>query len=345
MAVDDTPKPTPQDDFDCSKLPVLEEEDVSPYTTSGDKPAVQFTPCKPPKPFIYEGKEYKDGDTVKIESVVPGVKVKDQPSKIIQAVLDDKMRCPECLGLGYTSYIFKYVARYVCFSPLQRYSYETCPHVLSQRFRDILFTAVSQHDRSIRFPLKPSPLSTASESFQLEAIACATEHWNEGILYLGPTGTGKTTLMTAQYRQTLWQEILREVLEPTIYKATLGEFIREENAHVTRTLDESYSDKRHIKVERLKNLRFPRVFVDEFDKVGNMTDFRKELIFTLINSMYEKWSKTGDSKENSQFVACTNMTPEQLTETFDDVRVRRLGAMCWRINYFNETIEPPKEQS
>lgn len=80
--------------------------------------------------------------------------------------------------------------------------------------------------------------------------------------------------------------------------------------------------------DRLNRLQ-PRLFLEEIDKF-KQTDFTKQEIFQLINTLYE---------HESQLVVNSNLNWTEFNEQFDASIARRVKEMCTVKHYFPKNGE------
>lgn len=210
--------------------------------------------------------------------------------------------------------------------------------------------------RGMNFPMQPSDLSTAPKEFQAEAIKCVEERWKEGIAFFGASGTGKTSLMAGMFRKrvvvavgelpflTICNIEGRKHSLP-LWKLSVTRLVEEHHAHITHDLgDKDYVDVRIVTRERIERAAKavtpqwptkPGLFLEEFDKLGTLTEHKYDVIYGIVNATDENCV---------QLALTTNLKPSEFEEYFGGKIARRVLEKCWRIDYFEASIKPPKVQ-
>ena len=224
-----------------------------------------------------------------------------------------------------------------------------CPHLNAVAAHKKFMDTVPKHFQHMKFPIRPHGLPNTTIEFQRQVIKTIEAHPSEGFIFSGPAGCGKTALSTALYHDALDRLYSKDWLpsEPSIWKLKLNDIITAEREWRTRDLDaeDAPEDTREFTPDMIANAakqgHRPSFFLEEMDKIGKITEFRAEVLFALMNALYES---------DAQMVIDTNLSLASFEEYFksdenyDGTIVRRVFARCWQCDYFERTITPPSEE-
>jgi hypothetical protein len=264
-------------------------------------------------------------------------------------VFNEEMPCPTCGGsTNVTIQELRFPGRlrdesYVCW----------CYHfAVYNELRKKLVPVKFQHmkwlgHKEVGGTIKPysGGRCTGDVDFQRMVIDCIENHPDEGYIFIGPAGVGKTSLETALFHRALAVEVLHHrrtslTGKDAIHARSISttELLKQHREYVTKSLDGDVDvPEPHISVGWIAKTDHPRVFLGEFEKIGKMTEFRYENLFGIVNAMYEKLS-------NCQLVIDTNLRwPGEFEAEFTDKISSRISSMCWKIDYFKSEITAPLE--
>jgi hypothetical protein len=116
------------------------------------------------------------------------------------------------------------------------------------------------------------------------------------------------------------------------YRASASTIVRQHHAFVT---DDS-GDVATPVITASRAEHHP-IFVAEMEKIGTMTDYKYEVLFSIIDALYEKRPRT-------QLVLDSNLSRADFQEYFTDKVSRRVAELCYRIDYFQEEILEPTSE-
>jgi hypothetical protein len=85
-----------------------------------------------------------------------------------------------------------------------------------------------------------------------------------------------------------------------------------------------------ISAQRAGGVR-PRLFIDEMDKC-TASEFARNSVHRLIDEVYRM---AGGDGNGVQLVVCTNLTREELSDTWGAAILRRLEETCFVVDYFD----------
>jgi hypothetical protein len=221
-------------------------------------------------------------------------------------------------------------------------SHLDCPHPIVCGILHQMRLHVAPHDRHMT-RLEPSPLANCDPAWQQKVIEVVKAHPKESFIFYGPAGVGKTSLSTWLYIQALTRYFNRKAgvrfEKPDVYRVSVQELLTQEREWRTRSLDEEARDIRTLTTALIASES--SIFLEEVDKFGRMTDMKAEVMFALFNEIY---------KQNAQVVMDTNLTMAGFEdymeggENYSGTMVRRITAMCWKVDYWRQEITPPREQ-
>jgi hypothetical protein len=190
--------------------------------------------------------------------------------------------------------------------------------------------------------IAPSEASYASVEFQRRVISCIQDNNNDGFAFFGPSGVGKTALACALYAQALFIGFSRYGSSQMVWRTTAMGIINEHTQRMLTRGDPRPSPVPTLTTVKIKNARtvsnaIPRAFIGEMDKPGGtMTEYKTDTLFAIIEELYA---------QEGRLTLDTNLKKDEAMKFLGDKVLRRIGAMSWRIDYFEETIKPPIEPS
>jgi hypothetical protein len=260
-----------------------------------------------------------------------------EPELLISIGLE-KQVCPVCNGTGR-----ELVECQETSSKTRQLRDVQCPCLFLKMFWKKFHDTVPVRDRhaSLR-TLKYSSLSKLPEKTQLEEIASLKVNPDKSRLFIGPSGTGKTTFSVALYRDALEKAckhcLVKDIAVNSVWRITtkqLMEEFRDDAAHRVTVNDRGETvppKKPTVTAHKIKMARdaglTPRLFLEEVDKI-QMNEFRFNSLYEVVNGIYEN---------NGQIVINSNLTLIQLTKFFGDmsmVLIRRMLAGGKVHNYFD----------
>jgi DNA replication protein DnaC len=146
---------------------------------------------------------------------------------------------------------------------------------------------------------------------------------NGSYFLAGSTGTGKSTLLAALYRHAVVTQARGCVM---VQMADL--------LHQLRQAELGEDTIPAITAEKISALRAagvrPRLFIDEMDKC-TASDFARNSVHRLIDEAYRM---AGTDGNGVQLVVCTNLTRDELSDTWGAAILRRLEETCLVVDYF-----------
>jgi len=223
----------------------------------------------------------------------------------------DESRCPVCRGDRQSIAELDYCP---CFRAWQCYL-ET-RRLLPYSLRDITLKNLKPHTASL--------LGTPVE--QQREIDFIREHCHDGFVFLGPTGSSKSTFAAALLYNAIYEDALGPMeSKKYIWRIDGRQFFEAEHAWVTGKEDA----KRLITaddIRRARAYRFrPVLVLEEIDK-RKMTEFNADCLFNVVNAMDEN---------DGQLIVTTNLTVDgyaKLFSTSESESVRACGdAICRRL--------------
>jgi len=193
--------------------------------------------------------------------------------------------------------------------------------------------------------IKPSEKSIASIEFQKRVIDAIRANPKGSFAFFGPAGCGKTALSMTLLSKAAQQEAdagrtnskYGVYQSAHIFRCSASAIVDQHHAYITASDDDDEVEIPDITEYRIRNTATPHVFIAEFEKIGNLTEFRYKTLFTLVDACYET--------AGVQFVMDSNLTPAQFEEHFTDKIMRRVAEMCCVVDYFTESISEPTGKS
>jgi hypothetical protein len=209
-----------------------------------------------------------------------------------------------------------------------------CPcqgyRILSSEFHRLVPSGYQQVAKS----LEPNEKVRASLEFQKRVIDLLKSKKAKSFAFFGHPGCGKTYNSFWLFVNSLTAAcVTNQGTSPL--RADASAIVRAHHAWVTRDHEDESIKPPIITAEQAP--RHP-VFISEFEKIGAMTDYKYEVLFTIVNAIYEKRPKC-------QLVIDSNLTIDEFEAYFTDKISRRIAELCYCIDYFNETIIEPTEES
>jgi DNA replication protein DnaC len=139
----------------------------------------------------------------------------------------------------------------------------------------------------------------------------------------GPTGTGKSTLLAALYRHAVVTQTRGCVLVQMV-----------DLLHQLRQAELGEDVIPAITAEKIAALHAggvrPKLFIDEMDKC-TASEFARNSVHRLIDEAYRM---AGGDGNDVQLVVCTNLTRDELSDTWGAAILRRLEETCYVVDYF-----------
>jgi DNA replication protein DnaC len=190
--------------------------------------------------------------------------------------------------------------------------------------------------------------SKASPTFQRTVFDQLKEKPLASYAFFGPAGVGKTAL--SMWLLIDWLKMIsswdaypggyvntkdgaRLISKP--FRSSASKLVRQHHAYITAD-DKDEVDEPDITIGRLSNATRPMVWLSEFEKIGPMTEYKFEVLFSIVDELYEK-------RPSCQLVMDSNLKLGEFEEYFTDKIGRRIAELCYVVNYFNETIEAPTD--
>jgi hypothetical protein len=208
---------------------------------------------------------------------------------------------------------------------------------------------VPQGYRHMGGDLKPCEKSKASVVFQQKVIDLLIAHPDKSYAFFGPAGVGKTAL--SMWLMIAWIKLLSEsgtypggyvntkdgcgqIGKP--FRSSASKLVRQHHAYITAD-DKDEAEEPDITVGKLSNSTHPMVWLSEFEKIGPMTEYKYEVLFSIIDELYEK-------RPSCQLVMDSNLQIGEFEEYFTDKINRRIAELCYVVDYFSEEIQAPTDE-
>jgi|GEM_PF-3118198 len=168
--------------------------------------------------------------------------------------------------------------------------------------------------------MTPCETLSVSPEYQETVIGILRKNPFSGYFFRGETGTGKTHLMWALFKEAAFAgrrvtfTTAREIIQ-RYRREEFGRLLSDESALGPDNLSANYWGPHHL-------------FIDEFDKV-NSGDFTYDYMFTLINHCYEN---------PNEVVLCvaTNLTEALFREVWGEAMARRISDITKPITWGDE---------
>ena len=196
--------------------------------------------------------------------------------------------------------------------------------------------------------LAPSPKSGASAAFQQKVIDRLAADPGKSYAFFGPAGVGKTALsmwLLIDYLRMLagWDTYPGGYINLesgvakmcTPMRSSASKLVRQHIAYVN-TDNKDECEEPDITVRRIAASGRPMVWIAEFEKIGPMTEYKYEVLFSILDELYEK-------RPNCQLVIDSNLQLGEFEEYFTDKINRRIAELCYVVNYFSEEIQAPTD--
>ena len=186
--------------------------------------------------------------------------------------------------------------------------------------------------------LAPCEKARAPLAFQQKAIDLMMENPRRSFAFFGDAGAGKTTLATWLFAQAIARSILfpdpASGARRRPCRGSASEIVRAHHVYITTETDE-YTPPEPPVTARLAG--WHPTYISEMEKIGSMTDYKYEVLFTIFEKLYE-------SRPDCQLVMDSNLKLEEFEAHFTDKISRRVAELCYRVNYFEEEILVPTEE-
>jgi hypothetical protein len=252
-----------------------------------------------------------------------------------QQIASERIKCPVCKGYGSFRYSLMSEVPLNFGNSHSHNHFCPCKKVIitAQQLRKHIPQG-STH--MIKMP-SPSPKSIASIPFQQEVIDLLVSKPSASFALFGPAGTGKTSLSIWLYAQAIIRCFMREPWDLTgvmPMRASASALVRQHHAWITAKDDD---DPDEPSITWQKASHNPCVFLAELEKIGPMTEYKYETLFTIIDTLYE-------NRPQVHLVIDSNLTLDEFEAYFTDKISRRVAEMCYRIDYFDHTIKEPTEE-
>jgi hypothetical protein len=180
--------------------------------------------------------------------------------------------------------------------------------------------------------LEPCAKAAAPLEFQRRVVELLKAAPAKSYAFFGKAGTGKTSLSMWLFIRALkdaWLDDLAD--EPR--RSSASSLVRAHHAWITD--DTGDVPEPAITADwAAHGAGMPRVWLSEMEKIGPQTEYKYEVLFTILDALYEKAPRC-------QLVLDTNLTLDQFEEYFTDKIARRVAELCWRVDYFAGEILPP----
>jgi DNA replication protein DnaC len=199
--------------------------------------------------------------------------------------------------------------------------------------------------------LKPCEKSKASIAFQQRVIDLLILKPNASYAFFGPAGVGKTAL--SMWLMIEWIKMLGrcgtypggyvnledgrgcgQIGKP--FRSSASKLVREHHAYITAD-DKDEAEEPAITVGKLSDSAHPMVWLAEFEKIGPMTEYKYEVLFSIVDELYEK-------RPSCQLVMDSNLQLGEFEEYFTDKINRRIAELCYVVDYFSEEIQAPTDE-
>lgn len=195
---------------------------------------------------------------------------------------------------------------------------------------------VRERDLDLRLknmkPYKDSPVPLDKQRLVIDAVRSRLD---EGWAFFGLPGVGKTTLANGLFHQAVMRRLLDEhdrgyYLPASLWRMTARGICQQAQDRLMHANDSAEdfmydpaemarTQRRVISPERIERARnaglTPHLFIEEWDKIGNVTDTRRDTLFDILDCMY---------RVEGQLVVTSNLTWEEFCATF--------GQTSWRLN-------------
>lgn len=261
----------------------------------------------------------------------------------IAKVIAGEIKCPICHGNG--DFVYTYIDKR--FGDAYRTSIP-CWCKKAKRLQRIIEEEVPSGYRHMAGDLLPCDKSAASIAFQQKVTTLVATNPIKSFAFFGPAGVGKTAL-------SMWILIRRlrainnaggypggyitakegvKYVSP-IYRSSASNLVRQHHAYITD--DTGEADEPDITVNDITGTRRPFIMLTEVEKIGPMTDYKFEVMFTILDAMYEK-------RPSCQLIMDSNLARNAFEEYFTDKVYRRIAELCYVVDFFNETIQMPTDE-
>jgi hypothetical protein len=195
---------------------------------------------------------------------------------------------------------------------------------------------VRERDLDLRLatmkPYEGSPLPLDKQRLVIDAVRSRI---TEGWAFFGLPGVGKTTLANGLFHQAVMCRLLDEkergwYLPASLWRMTARGICQQAQDRLIHANDSAENfcydptemartQRRIISPERIERARnaglTPHLFIEEWDKIGNVTDTRRDTLFDILDCMY---------RVEGQLVVTSNLTWDEFCATF--------GQTSWRLN-------------
>jgi len=209
-----------------------------------------------------------------------------------------------------------------------------CPCQKFKAYIHLLNRDVPEHDRHIRFnTLAPSERSFMPLDLQERLIDHVKANPEKNFSFYGPAGWSKTTLCLA-----LWDYAVREELDKafvrcgssilewaksrgcSVWRVSAKRILRELSEYENHDYSEERPPEPVVTEQRIRSVARngyrPRLFIEEIDKIGNLTKARLNSLFELIQAVHA---------ENGQICLNSNQSIPEFEAAFGADVFRRLS--------------------